>query len=166
MNGYFSNENRQYSEHYEIMPFECGENRALTLAYALRIIEHAAGRHLDNFNLSYDELVRHDAVFLLSGIQLEFFRPINAGEEVTLRTWQRKIEKVRYIRDAEILGKDGGKRQGVRAFAGRGRLHRKTVQSGGTFGAGQGAASKIQGLWRKPGSRGAKGRNHQWRACA
>ena len=109
MNGYLSNENRQYSEHYEIMPFECGENRALTLAYALRIIEHAAGRHLDNFNLSYDELVRHDAVFLLSGIQLEFLRPINAGEEVTICTWQRKIEKVRYIRDAEILGKNGEK---------------------------------------------------------
>lgn len=107
MNGYLSNEKRQYSECYEIMPFECGRNRALTTSYALKIIEHAVGRHLDNFNLSYEELLRHDAVFLLSGIQVEFLRPVNVGEEVTVRTWQRKIEKVRYIRDAEILGKNG-----------------------------------------------------------
>lgn len=71
-------------------------------SYLMRYMQTAAGLDCDAMGASYHFLREHGLVFVLTKLKLEMLKDVKAGQDITIKTWQKEIRGVTFIRDFEF----------------------------------------------------------------
>lgn len=86
----------------KIYSYELCHTGTIKPSYLMRYMQTAAGLDSDSFGATYQILREHDMVFVVSKLKLEMFDEIKRGDTIELKTWQKCIKGVSFIRDYEI----------------------------------------------------------------
>ncbi len=90
----------------KIYPYELCHTGTIKPSYLMRYMQTAAGIDSDSFGATYHLLREHDMVFIITKLKLELFSEIRAGDIITLKSWQKQIKGITFIRDCEIKRQD------------------------------------------------------------
>jgi len=91
-------------ESYEVQP-----NGNVKISSLMKLLQKIAGDDLDNKNLSYMALRDHNIAFVLTKVTLQMYEDIKLYDNITIRTYPRKLRGATFLRDFIIIGADGKK---------------------------------------------------------
>lgn len=90
--------NLVYSQQRRIPFSDCDRNNDLHLSAYLAWAAEIAGDHMEYRGVPRSMLLAHNQVFLLSKVSVRFLKPVCYQQNCTLRTWERMIKGVQFIR--------------------------------------------------------------------
>lgn len=90
--------------------YQCDFDQRVKPEVFFQFMTDAAGSHSDLLGYGFKQLIEKNYYWVLSRLKLQFYRFPMFGDEITIRTWPKTIQqKIFFIRDFEILAKDGTK---------------------------------------------------------
>lgn len=95
-----------YTIQKRIYPYELCHTGTIKPSYLMRYMQTVAGLDSDSLGATYQLLREHDVVFIITKLKLEMFGEIKSGDTIDIKSWQKEIKGVTFIRDYEIL-RDG-----------------------------------------------------------
>ncbi|HEX3025708.1 MAG TPA: acyl-ACP thioesterase domain-containing protein [Clostridia bacterium] len=97
----------KYSMEFRVSSYDVDPARRLKLSSLLKVIQEAAGRHLDGDVLTYEYMREKGIVFLLVKEAVKVYHMPKYNEPVTVETWFLKTKGAQFIRNLRFLGADG-----------------------------------------------------------
>lgn len=97
----------KYRMEYTVNSYEVDCTRRLRLSAFLRLLQEAAGRHLDGDGMTYEAMRDAGFVFLLMQERLLLTRRPAYDEKIAVETWCRRVRGAEFIRDVRFLDADG-----------------------------------------------------------
>ncbi len=91
-----------YTLEKEIYSYELCHTGTIKPSYLMRYMQTAAGIDSEQLGAGYRVLREHDMVFVITKLKLEMFGDITSGDRIQIKTWQKEIKGVTFIRDFEI----------------------------------------------------------------
>ena len=96
-----------YSQERKIPFSDCDRNNELHLSAYLAWAAEIAGDHLDHRNVPRSMLLEHNQVFLISKVSVHILKPVCYEDRCTLRTWERALKGVQFIRNYSLENEAG-----------------------------------------------------------
>ncbi|MBP7213590.1 MAG: hypothetical protein KBA03_05095 [Anaerolineaceae bacterium] len=94
----------KYIEKIKMSGNDCDFHGQWKPAAFFRAMGDVALHHSDTVGAGLDDMAAHDCFWVFSRTKIKFIRYPRFNEEITVRTWARKIQqKIFYIREAELL---------------------------------------------------------------
>ncbi|MBE6688121.1 MAG: hypothetical protein E7588_02455 [Ruminococcaceae bacterium] len=91
-----------YTLQKKIYSYELCHNGTIKPSYLMRYMQTVAGLDSDSFGATYKLLREHDMVFIITKLKLEMFDKVKTGDIIDIKSWQKEIKGVTFIRDYEI----------------------------------------------------------------
>lgn len=91
-----------YTLDEKIYSYELCHTGTVKPSYLMRFMQTAAGIDSEKLGAGYRILREHDMVFVITKLKLEMFADLEEGDEIHVKTWQKEIKGVTFIRDFEL----------------------------------------------------------------
>ena len=96
-----------FSQERKIPFSDCDRNNELHLSAYLAWAAEIAGDQLDYRKVPRSMLMEHNQVFLLSKVSVRFLKPVCYEDHCTLKTWERALKGVQFIRNYSLENQAG-----------------------------------------------------------
>lgn len=97
----------KYSMQTRITSYDVGPARTLKPSSILRLMQEAAGRHLDKAGLTYEHMRSKGIVFLIVKLAVKINSLPKYNDEITVETRFEKTEGVKFVRSFRFLSSTG-----------------------------------------------------------
>ena len=96
-----------YLEKYTTNDVEMDVNEKLSITEILKLMQRATFSHSHLIGLDHQTMIDRDSAFwVITKMKIVCLHPIGANQKLTLRTWTRKPQVVRFLRDLQIKDKN------------------------------------------------------------
>ena len=92
----------------EVPYYQCDLSGKMKLSWLLKVMERAAGEHLEHIGLSYDRLYQEGIVFLLSKAAVRIHRCPTAADLLWVETAPQGVRGAQYNREIRIHREENG----------------------------------------------------------
>ncbi|MFQ3546860.1 MAG: acyl-ACP thioesterase domain-containing protein [Termitinemataceae bacterium] len=96
-----------WTENFIVHTWDVDVNNRLTPAAVFNYCQEVAGNHATSLGVGKDALLRQNLAWILSRMTVLVYRRPGWGEQLTVRTWPRGVQKLFAIRDYDILDSFG-----------------------------------------------------------
>lgn len=76
-----------WSDEYKILYHDTNANEIVGISRIFKYLQEAATNQMNVQKPSYNELLRQNKAFILSGIRVDLYEPLSFGEKITVSTW-------------------------------------------------------------------------------
>ncbi|MBQ6991848.1 MAG: hypothetical protein IJN50_02895 [Clostridia bacterium] len=94
---------------FKVEYYDIGEDRKATDKSILKYLQKIAGMHSDEMGCGLEELAKENLGWIITNWKLNVINKPKYNEDIIVKTWVRKIDKLYYYRDFEILNEQGEK---------------------------------------------------------
>ena len=106
-----------YTEEYRINSHDCDFNGAVRPSAILRYMHETSNLQMHNYGPSNDELRADNKAFILSKINLSFYRELRAFDHIKVETWAVESHGVSFYRCSRVFRNDDLVAEMVGVFA-------------------------------------------------
>ncbi|TYB31541.1 MAG: hypothetical protein FXF47_02815 [Candidatus Mcinerneyibacterium aminivorans] len=92
-----------WEESFKVRTFDVNINNRIKLNSLINFIQEAAANHATHLKVGRNHLIKENLFWVLSRAKIEIDRYPDLGEEITVRTWPKGIDRLFFLRDLEIL---------------------------------------------------------------
>lgn len=92
-----------YTEKYKLKYSDIGKNNHLTLKSLIGYLQEAAGNHSSSVGFGLNDIPKTHIAWLILDWKVKMYSHPKYGEEITIKTWARVLEKFYSYRDFEIF---------------------------------------------------------------
>ena len=96
-----------YCEKYVTNDVEMDVNEKLSISEILKLMQRVTFSHSQLLGLDHQSMIdRDNAFWVITKMKIVCCHPISANQKVTLKTWTRQPQTVRFLRDLQIKEKN------------------------------------------------------------
>ena len=106
-----------YTEEYRVRSFDCDLNGSVKPSSVLRYMHETANLQMLKYGPSNEQLRSENKVFILSKINLSFYRELRAFDVIRVETWAADSRGVSFYRCARVFKEDDLVAEMVALFA-------------------------------------------------
>ena len=99
----------KFEKNFNVEYYDVGENRKATDKSILKYMQKIAGMHSDEMGCGLEELAKENLGWIITNWKLNVLNRPKYNDNIVVKTWVRKIDKLYYYRDFEILNEQGEK---------------------------------------------------------
>jgi acyl-ACP thioesterase len=96
-----------WKESFHVRSFDVGIANLLKVQTIFQLFQEAAGNHANHLGVGYDALRRLGLFWVLSRVKVEITAFPHWGDEVTLTTWPKGVDRLFALRDFRMSTGDG-----------------------------------------------------------
>jgi len=99
----------KFEQNFKVEYYDIGENRKATEKSILKYMQKIAGMHSDEMGCGLEELAKENLGWIITNWKLNVMDKPKYNDNIVVKTWVRKIDKLYFYRDFEILNSRGEK---------------------------------------------------------
>jgi len=97
----------EWVQEFKITSFQVDRNNRISLHALSGLLQETAGEHAITLGFGYEDMIKHNWVWVLSRLKIKVFRLPRWRERIVLRTWVVERQRMLSRRDFEILDREG-----------------------------------------------------------
>lgn len=94
---------------FKVEYYDIGEDRRATDKSILNYMQQIACMHSDEMGCGLEELTKEESGWIITNWKLNVYENPKYNDNIVVKTWVRKIDKLYFYRDFEILNEQGKK---------------------------------------------------------
>ena len=95
-----------WSDEFKVLYHDTNANEIVGVSRIFKYLQEAATDQMNAEKPSYNELLRENKAFILSGIRVDLYEPLSYGEKITVSTWGCPARGFTFPRSYQIV-RDG-----------------------------------------------------------
>ncbi len=95
-----------WREQHKLKSFDVGANRLMQLKSLFYYLQEGAWNHANHLGFGYQDLEGHDLIWVLSRIKVRFDKLPAWGDNITIETWPKGMNRLFALRDFVLMDED------------------------------------------------------------